>query len=152
MPAGGASRRSSALGAMDPRARRDAQARTVDGLQVKDPLFFDTDQKLTLDPSALVPPPGIARRAVAASYTMVPSDQLIAVTSTAAARTITLEDAAAMAGRIVVIKDESGGAATNNITIDGKGAQTIDGAATLVMSTNYQAVQLYSTGTAWFTL
>lgn len=78
---------------------------------------------------------------------------LIAVTSTAAPRTITLQTADITAGtRLFFIKDESGGAGTNNITIATQGAETIDGAATLVISTNYGAARLYSNGTNLFTI
>lgn len=93
------------------------------------------------------------RIATAISYTALVTDYIIGVTSTAAARTITLPTAAAAGkGRIFIIKDESGAAGTNNITIDGNGAETIDGAATKVISTNYGVVRIYSNGTAWFTI
>src|SRR5687767_3600343 len=61
----------------------------------------------------------VKRTATAASYTALTSDYIIAVTSTAAPRTITLPAAATVAdGKVYVIIDESGGAAINNITID----------------------------------
>lgn len=148
----GSARRSASLGAADPRIRRDAQARTDDALQFKDPLFVDQDGKLTADPAAFRTQPGLIRRAVTASYTMVKADELIAVTSTGAAVTITLPPASAMKNRVVVVKDEGGGAAANNVTIDGDGSETIDGAATLVISTNYGVGRVYSTGMAWFTV
>ena len=99
-------------------------------------------------------PPGDAsqRVAVAANYTMNGGEQLVAVTSTAAARTITLPAASAVPlGIPIVFKDESGGAATNNITIARAGADTIDGATSKVINANYGTVRLYSNGTnAWF--
>lgn len=150
MPGPGSGRRAGSLGANDPRARRDAQARSVDALQVKDPLFYDNDGKLTADPAAFRTLPGMKRRSVAAGYAMVKGDELVAVTSTAAARTITLPPATQMKERMVTIKDESGGAGTNNITIDGSESETIDGSATLVISSNYGVARLYSNGSAWF--
>lgn len=138
------------LGPNDPRARRDAQARVVASIQYKDPLFVDNDGKLTADPAAFRTLPGMKRREVSANYAMVKTDELVAVTSTAAARTITLPPASSMRERLVTIKDESGGAGTNNITIDGYGAETIDGSATKVISSNYGTASMYSTGMAWF--
>jgi len=93
------------------------------------------------------------RTATAVTYTALVTDCIIGVTSTASARTINLPLAAtAGEGKIFVIKDESGGAAANNITIDGSGAETIDGAATKVISTNYGTATLYCSGTAWFSI
>lgn len=151
MPTPGTGRRSEALGANDPRGRRDAQARGVESIQFKDPLYVDNDGKLTADTAAFRALPGMKRRAVDASYAMVKGDELIGVTSTSAARTITLPPASQMKERAVTIKDESGACNINNITVDGYGSETIEGSATLVMSTAYQTARLYSTGMAWFT-
>ena len=76
---------------------------------------------------------------------------IYAVTSTAAARTITISSADVVAGRIFIVKDESGAAGTNNITIDTAGSENIDGSATIVISTNYGVVRMYSDGTDLFT-
>lgn len=75
---------------------------------------------------------------------------IIGVTSTAAARTITIQSADIVVGRVFIIKDESGAASVNNITIDTQGAETIDGAATVVIIANYGSVRLYSDGTNLF--
>lgn len=91
-----------------------------------------------------------ARTATAISYTILTTDYIIGVTSTASVRTLTLPTvAAAGIGRTYVIKDESGLCGTNSITIDGNGSETIDGALTYVMNVNYQSVTLYCTGAAW---
>ncbi len=50
-----------------------------------------------------------------------------------------------------LIKDESGGAATNNITIATTSSQTIDGASTKVINTNYGVARVFSNGSNWFT-
>ncbi len=92
------------------------------------------------------------RTAVAADYTTVDEDFYIGVTSTASARTITLLSATVEAGRMIIVKDESGLSGTNNITIATEGSETIDGAATLVISTNYDVARLISDGTNWFTI
>jgi hypothetical protein len=73
------------------------------------------------------------------------------VTSTAAARTITLPTAVGSAGKVYIVKDESGGALVNNITLATTGGQTIDGAATIAIALNYGVARVYSDGANWFT-
>lgn len=84
------------------------------------------------------------RTATATSYTVQNTDYIIAVTSTAAARTITLPDSGNTNAQCYVIKDESGAAATNNIsvTVNG-GTKTIDGVTTYVINTNYGSITVY---------
>lgn len=95
----------------------------------------------------------LPRNAQSSNYTTVMTDTYIGVTSTAAARTITLIAAAtAGAGKVYVIKDESGGAATNNITIDGNASETIDGATTKIINTNYGSYTIICDGSNWFTI
>jgi hypothetical protein len=76
---------------------------------------------------------------------------IIGVTSTASARTITLATADVVLGRVIIIKDESGGAAVNNITVNTQGGQTIDGVSTVTISANYGVLRVYSDGNNWFT-
>jgi hypothetical protein len=74
------------------------------------------------------------------------------VTSLTAPRTLTLPSAStAGAGFLVVVKDESGAAATHNITVQRASAsgQLVDGAAGQVISTNYGVMRLISTGSNW---
>ena len=56
--------------------------------------------------------------------------------------------AAAPIGTVFVVKDTSGLAATNNITITATGS-TIDGAANFVLATNYGSVTFVRTSTEW---
>ena len=110
---------------------------------------YDEIQRLTQSAVYLT----LQRTATATDYTALISDAYIGVTSTAAARTITLPTAAdAGVGKVYYIKDESGAAATNNITIDGAGAETIDGAATVAITLNYGGMAIICNGTAWFRL
>jgi hypothetical protein len=51
-------------------------------------------------------------------------------------------------GKTYVIKDESGTASTNHITLSGNG-NTIDGSATLTMVANYMSLQVIWTGSFW---
>lgn len=53
-------------------------------------------------------------------------------------------------GEMVIVKDISGNAQVNNITINPFAAELIDGMASLVITFNYGFVQLESNGTDWF--
>lgn len=69
---------------------------------------------------------------------------------TGVAVTVTLPSAALNAE--VVIKDSTGEANDQNITVNTPGAETIDGAASLTISSNYESVRLVSDGSNWFIL
>lgn len=96
----------------------------------------------------------LKRTATAANYQALITDVIIGVTDTSvASRLITLPAVATtIAGQIITVKDESGAIdGTHIITVDGSGAETIDGAAAKTITAAYGSVQLYSSGTAWFT-
>lgn len=90
----------------------------------------------------------------AATYNLLETDYILNVTytGTGAVTNLQLMTEQTVAGRVIRIKDAGGNAGTNNITITTEGAQTIDGAATLILNTNYQAVDLYCDGSNWFIL
>ncbi len=54
-------------------------------------------------------------------------------------------------GRIFIINDESGSAATSNIVIDTEGSETIDGTSSVSIVANYGSIRLYANGTNLFT-
>lgn len=56
---------------------------------------------------------------------------------------------AGVTGQVFYLKDGTGDAATNNITITPNGAETIDDASVAVISTNYGALTLIYTGAKW---
>ena len=90
----------------------------------------------------------------AANVTAVLDNYIIGIDDTAAPRTVTLPTASgtgdlANAGKIYIIKDQSGAAGTNNITI-APASGTIDGAANIVIDEDYGEASVYSDGTAWF--
>ena len=87
----------------------------------------------------------------AASYTAKAGDCVIGV-NRAGTVTITLPTAEVRNGRVYAVKDESGAAATNNITVATEGSENIDGAATDVIDVNYESKSYYSDGTNWFIL
>lgn len=75
----------------------------------------------------------------------------IGVDTSSAAITVNLPAVgAAGQGFVMVIKDETGNAATNAIVIDGNLSETIDGAPTQTINTNYGSVSLMCSGSAWF--
>ena len=55
-------------------------------------------------------------------------------------------------GAQFIVKDAGGAASTNSITLDPAGADLIDGQASLVLTSDYGAVQLVSDSTNWFVL
>jgi len=70
-------------------------------------------------------------------------------TNTGSSVTYTLPAANAVAaGRFYEFKDSTGQAATNNITINRAGADTIDGATSAVININYGSTRLTSDGTS----
>lgn len=84
-------------------------------------------------------------------YTILITDNYVPVSTGAAGRSATLPSATTVgAGHEIIIKDYTGSAATNNFTINRAGADTIDGATSRVISTNYGSVRLVSDGaTNW---
>ncbi len=91
------------------------------------------------------------RTSSATNITDVNNGFIFACTNTSSARTVALSNGSS-AGRLLIVKDESGGAATNNITISVTGGtKTIDNALTYVINTNYGSVMLYYDGTNYFT-
>lgn len=85
------------------------------------------------------------RRTVAITGNILSSDWYIGVT--AVPLTLTLTTGSYATNQQFVIKDESGGASANNITIDTQGAETIDGAATALISTNFGSLSILFDGT-----
>ena len=61
--------------------------------------------------------------------------------------TLTLPAVATSAGLTYSVKKVG---STANVVIDGAGAETIDGATTLTLSTQYDSTTLYCDGTEWF--
>ena len=62
---------------------------------------------------------------------------------------VTVNLPAGATGRLFAIVDGTGDAGTNNITIDGNGAETINGQATYVINENFGGVLLHWNGTEW---
>lgn len=86
----------------------------------------------------------------ATSYTATAVDYTILGDAASGSIVITLPAAANNAGRIYNIKKID--ASANTVTIDGNGAETIDGAATQAISTQYNCVTIQCDGVRWWTL
>ena len=93
----------------------------------------------------------------AADYnpSVLTDDYIIAVDDTAAARAVTISTEDVATGsttkpRIFIIKDESGGAGAQNITVSLESGGTIDGAATAVLVGDYDSITLVVDGTNGF--
>jgi hypothetical protein len=85
-----------------------------------------------------------------ANYAMTTADRIVGI-NYAAPVSITLPDAMQMTpGTMIVVKDESGAADTNNITLMPVAGQTIEGAATQVLNVGYDVRRMYSNGSSWF--
>lgn len=90
-----------------------------------------------------------AVNAAASPYTVLSTDYYLGVTPTAGVVSIRLPNAPST-GRIFVVKDSAGTAATNNITVTTVGgAVTIDGATSYVISVNYVAANFIFNGTSY---
>ena len=82
--------------------------------------------------------------------TIAITDSIVDVDTSTAAVTLSLPAVADVpAGWEFRVRDVGGSVSTNNITVDPDGSETIDGSATLAISTNNQIRVIYSTGTAW---
>ncbi len=79
-------------------------------------------------------------------YVVLTTDEYLGVDSSGGIRTVQLP-AAPSTGRVFYIKDRTGSAATNNITVTVVGgAVTIDGSTTFVMNTAYESASVIFNG------
>ena len=85
------------------------------------------------------------------THSLALTDSILKVTYTSTgACTITWPTAQITDGREVTIKDAGGDASTNNITIATGGSETIDGAASYVMTEDYSSITLFCDGSNLF--
>jgi len=83
-----------------------------------------------------------------AAYTLTATDSVILADATTAAFQVTLPTAVGITGRQYTVKRINSGA--NNVTAGCTDAETIDGATTFVLTTQYQSITVVSAGTVWF--
>lgn len=75
-------------------------------------------------------------------------NEVVLMDATAGNKTVNLPAASTASGKEITVKkvDASG----NTVTIDGDGSETIDGATTKVISSQWDSVTMVSNGTAWY--
>ena len=114
----------------------------------------DAGKPIKLNANGLIDPTmlqWLKHTASASDYAATDGDFIIGITDTSSSKTVTLPAASGRAGKVYIIKDESGGALLNNITVDGNASETIDGATTQAIITNYGVLRIYCDGANWFT-
>ncbi len=85
-----------------------------------------------------------------ADYTVTLSDDIIFVTTGGSNRTMTLPTAASASGySFTIMKIDS---TSTTVIIDGNGAETICGAATLTLDQQWLSAEVFSNGTSWVVL
>lgn len=89
-------------------------------------------------------------RQVTSSPTLAADDHTLLCDATGGAITVALPSAASSAKRILTIKKVDAG--INAVTIDPNGAELIDGAASLSLLTQWQAIMIQCDGAAWFVI
>lgn len=89
-----------------------------------------------------------AVRTLTATGAALATDYLLLVNATAGAVTVNLPAAASSAGALIVVKkaDASG----NAVTIDANASETIDGATTQALASQYDALTVACDGTGWW--
>jgi hypothetical protein len=91
-----------------------------------------------------------AYTSVSSNTTLDATHNVVDVDASGGARTITLPTAVGINGRKYTIRklDSSG----NAVTIDGNGSETINGATTKALSTQYETATIMSNGANWIIL
>ena len=84
----------------------------------------------------------------APTYTLTRLDSILLVDATSAACTVTVPAAADYTDRQWIVKKID--ASANAVTLDATGADTIDGAGTLALTSQWDRAHIASNGTAWF--
>lgn len=80
-------------------------------------------------------------------YSQVEDDEIILIDATAAPATVNLLASANRAGKQIIIKKTD--VSANSVTIDPNAAETIDGAATNVLASQFDSITLVSDGVNW---
>jgi len=83
----------------------------------------------------------------AGAYTLTSSDSVILADAVGGGFTLTLPTAVGLSGHVFHVKKID--VSANVVVIDGNGAETIDGAATVSISIQFQSYTMVSNGAAW---
>ena len=87
-------------------------------------------------------------KTVTAAYTLTSSDSTVLANASSAAFTVTLPDATTCSGREYVIKKIDSSA--NAVTVGVTGTQTIDGASSRSLASQYKYITVQSDGSNWY--
>lgn len=87
-------------------------------------------------------------RSISTTGSVAADDYALFVDASGGAVTVNLPAVASNSGRVINVKkvDSSG----NAVTLDGNASETIDGATTLAISTQYQSYTVHCDGSAWW--
>lgn len=85
-------------------------------------------------------------------YTVAEGDYVILVEGTGSPRRIELPAKANHAGRVLIIKDATGNASSNNIEIKPNGSENIDGAGDKLMNGNKSSLTIVCGSDQWYVL
>jgi len=118
---------------------------------------FDSDNPIKIGHSSLVVGTSgdislngsvsFAVKSVTANYTATASDRVILCDATSNSITVSLPSASGITGRVYTIKRIDG--STNTVTIDPNGSETIDGASTYSLGSQWDFVTIVSDGSNW---
>jgi hypothetical protein len=92
----------------------------------------------------------LRRKPVTGAFTATENEDVITCDATGAAFTVTLPKANLFEGYVFYIKKID--ASANAVTIDGNGAETIDGAANASLTAQWESRTLMSDGSNWIIL
>ncbi len=84
------------------------------------------------------------------TYTITATDSIISADATSSPFTITLPSAVNNTGRTYVVKRVNAGG--NDVTLSAAAAETIDGAASAMLTAQWQTVKVISDGSNWLTV
>lgn len=105
-------------------------------------LTFDTSGIASFEPKSKIAVSG----SKTSNYTATAADTLILCDSTSAF-TVTLPAAASSTGKTLIIKKTTSD--FNAVTIDGNASETIDGATTTTINTQYESLEIACDGSNW---
>lgn len=91
----------------------------------------------------------VSNAGTSTNYTLSASTENFLIVNNASAVTVNLPTAVGLTGKVFTVKRLS---TLNNVTIEGDGSETIDGAANLVLSTQYHSATILSDGSNWHVL
>jgi hypothetical protein len=90
------------------------------------------------------------RLSITANYSITSADHFVGVDTSNGAVTLTLPATSDVAeGKIYIIKDEGGNAATNNIIINTADSAKIDSLNAVSLVSNYGAISIYFNASDW---